>query len=149
MERNNNGKRISVTDAALVLIPLVMIIGAFTWMSTCGPKDDGSFMACHWAGQMVKALGCLQLVLAIVHAASADVRFKTGIDVSLACTGALTILTPGMLINLCQDSMMMCRAGTQPWTIVLSVLIIVAALADIFFTSAGADAKRHHRGQDK
>ena len=37
----------------LFVFSVVELIGIRTFFAPCGPKEDGSWMSCHWAGQAV------------------------------------------------------------------------------------------------
>ena len=138
-------KKTNITGMILAAISLIMLAGACTWFRTCAPMEDGSFMACHWAGQMIKATSALALLLSVIRIIMKDTGVKTGIDISIAALAVLIALIPGRLINLCMMDDMMCRAHTQPWTIGLAVILLIAAVADIFLLRSGAEADRHHR----
>lgn len=136
-----------IMGCALVLIPLVIVIGVNTWFQTCGPKDDGSYMACHWAGRAICAAAVMALVLAVLRLVMKDSMVKAGLDMGLAASGILMMLIPGRVISLCMMEDMMCRSHTQPWTMGLAALLTVAAIADLFIIYSGASADRHRRYQ--
>ncbi|MBO5574333.1 MAG: DUF4418 family protein, partial [Clostridium sp.] len=51
--------RIRATDIALTIISFLFLIGTKTIFGPCGPKEDGSFMTCHWAGQALFGIACV------------------------------------------------------------------------------------------
>ena len=138
-------KKTQITEIIMIAAEAVLLIGNNTWFKVCGPKDDGSFMACHWAGRMVTACALLLLALSIAHFIFKDLKAKAAADLSVGLTALMTLLTPGMIINLCGMPEMMCRAHTQPWVIVLSAVIIVAAAFDAFLVRSALEAEKHRR----
>lgn len=140
-------KKINITQIIMAASALLMLIGINTWFQTCGPMEDGSYMACHWAGQAVKGASAVLLVLSVAHVVMKDLHSKTALDLSIGVLGLMTALVPGTLINLCGMDTMMCRAHTQPWVIGLSAVIILAAAFDAFFCRSAADAEKHKRQQ--
>ena len=142
-KRSNTSNRIM--SCLLTVLPLVILIGVNTWFKTCGPKDDGSYMACHWAGRAVAAAAFMALVLAVFRMLLKDRGAKAGLDIALAACGVLMMITPGRVISLCAMEDMMCRAHTQPWTIALSAALLIAAAVDCFMIRSEADADKHRR----
>lgn len=142
---NKKNSLIGATDIVLIVTTFLMVIGINTWFKTCGPMEDGTYMACHWAGQAVKGLAALALVLAVVRIPVRDRMFRAGVDVSIALLAVLTALVPGRLISLCMMEDMMCRSHTQPWTIGLSILLLLAAAVDVISCCRAAADAKHSR----
>ena len=138
-------KKTVITEMTTAALSIILLIGNNTWFKVCGPKDDGSFMACHWAGRMITACAVLILVLTAAHIVFKDVKAKLALDLSIGCTAVMTLLAPGTIIGLCGDSMMMCRAHTQPWTIGLSAAIILAVCLDAFVSRSLTEGEKHKR----
>lgn len=122
-------KRIGATDIVLAALALALLIGILTFLKPCGPKDDGSWMTCHWAGRAVTGVSAALFVMALVHI-FVDDRVKQGLDIAAAVTAVLAIIIPGRLIDLCMMDTMRCRAVMTPGVIVLSVLTVAAAAVD-------------------
>ncbi|MBR1780599.1 MAG: DUF4418 family protein [Oscillospiraceae bacterium] len=121
---------IGVTDVILAVVELLFFIGMLTFLRPCAAMEDGSWMTCHWAGQAVTGVAGALLVIALAHL-FVDARAKIGMDIALAVVAVLAICIPGRLIHLCMMDMMRCRSVMTPGVIVLSVLTIAAAAADV------------------
>ncbi len=123
-------KPVGVCDIVMLALALVLFIGLLTFLRPCGPKDDGGWMTCHWAGQALRGVAGALLLLAVVRL---FVRggVKTGLDMGMAVLAALAICVPGRLIGLCMMDAMRCRAVMTPGVTVLSILMIAAAAADM------------------
>ena len=115
---------------ALILLAAaaVIIIGSQTFLSPC-IHEDGTFGACHWAGQTVLGLGCVLAVQAIF--AVCIRRACSGIYIGALPVCIMGILTPGTIIDLCHMSTMRCRAVMQPAMIILFSAALIAALAGL------------------
>ena len=52
-------KKVKERTAGIVMtvLSLLLTIGSKTIFSACGPKEDGSWMTCHWAEQAVFGMG--------------------------------------------------------------------------------------------
>ena len=123
--------RIGVTDIALLVLCAVLFIGTLTFLAPCGPKEDGAWMTCHWAGQTSIALAAVLLTLAVMHAAVPMGGAKLGIDLAVLPAAVLASQIPGHVIGLCMMETMRCRAVMRPGVAVFAVLIAAAAAWDL------------------
>ena len=123
-------KKIRVTDILLPVLSLVLCLGVKLVFPACGPKEDGTWMACHWAEQAVFAVSLALAAMAVlrffVHSG-----MKKGISLAMIPAAAVAAVIPGCLINLCIMDTMDCHAKMRPAVIVCCVLIILAAGADL------------------
>lgn len=129
MEKNH--KSAGVWDVVLLALSLILFIGLLSVLKPCGPREDGGWMTCHWAGQALRGVSGALLILALVRL---FVRggVKLGLDIGMAALAALAICIPGHLIGLCMMDAMRCRAVMAPGVTVISILTMAAAIIDIF-----------------
>ncbi len=123
-ERVQDMKKQTVPGMILLILGIVAALGSQTFLSPC-VHEDGSFGACHWAGQMLLGLSCVIGVLGILSLCFQ--RIRTGVYVSALPVCVLGILTPGTLIDLCRMSTMRCRMLMQPAMIILFSLALLCA----------------------
>ena len=135
-----NKTQIKALDIIVPALSLVFLVGILTVFQPCGPRDDGSWMSCHWAGRAVSGVAGAMLVLSVLRLFGGP-GVKRGIDLALIVLSALAALFPGRLIGLCMMHDMRCHMLTAPFTFVLSALTALAALFDLL-TSMGKE-KRH------
>ncbi len=109
-------KKQTVPAILILILSLVIVIGSRTFLSPC-VHEDGSFGACHWAGQTLLGLGAVLGILALLCLLVKPSR--AGIYLSALPVCALGILTPGTLISLCHMSTMRCRMVMQPAMVIL------------------------------
>ena len=124
-------RRFGVCDFLLALTALLFLLGLLFVFAPCGPKEDGGWMTCHWAGQALKGTAVLELVLALAHLIPAPAERKIGLDLALAATAVLAHLIPGRLIGLCLMASMRCRSVMTPSVTVFSALLAALALLDL------------------
>ena len=122
---------LGITDILLPVLSIVFLIGLLTFAGACGPKEDGSFMTCHWAGQAAKALAVLLLITSIIRLAVRDRGMKKGLSIAIVLTAITAAVIPGILINLCMMNTMHCHVVMQPFIIVMAVLLAAGAIIDI------------------
>ena len=116
----------------LLIIAAVIAVGSQTFLSPC-VHDDGSFGACHWAGQALLGLGCVLFVQGILALCIRSTRAGAYLSALPVC--AMGILTPGTLIDLCHMSTMRCRAVMQPAMIILFAAAFLIALAGVLLNA--------------
>ena len=137
----HNHPRVRVSDLLLLVFSAVELAGVRTFFAPCGPKEDGSWMSCHWAGQAVTGAAVVLVVLALIHLAVRSPEMKLGLDVGLLAAAVYTALVPGRLIGLCMMPDMRCHQLMTPGVTVCSVLVLAAAVADAALI--GRKGKRH------
>ena len=123
-------KSLPIVEIALFALTLLYFIGTLTFLSPCGPKEDGGFMTCHWAGQALKGVSCLMAAIAAMALAARNAAAKRGLMTALVPAGVLAALVPGRLIGLCMMNSMTCRAVTQPAALVFGLAVAVLALIE-------------------
>ena len=94
-------KTFLVTDAVAALLSVVSLIGIFTVFAPCGPKEDGSWMVCRWAGNAVKGISLVLAVLSLIRLFIADEKIKIGLSLAVFAVAILETAVPGHLISLC------------------------------------------------
>ena len=138
-------KRPGVCDILILAVTAAMMIGARTWFAPCDHlTESGGYMACHWAGEALKAASLLALCLAAAHLVPSG-GVKAGLDIALIGLGALTACLPGGVISLCMNADMTCRAVTRPWALILGAALALLSAADIILAASRASNARHAR----
>ena len=123
-------RKITWTVWLQILIGAVFTIGMLTFLKPCGPKEDGTWMNCHYAGQALLAAAAVMLIVGLAGIA---VRRRTGKICLAAAQIVLAILVfavPGQ-IGLCMMPEMRCRAVMRPGASVFAVLMILCAAAEL------------------
>ena len=115
----------------LTALSLFLTIGVKTVFAACGPKEDGSWMACHWAEQAVFASGIVLSCISVMILLISDEKVRLGLSLAVIPAAAVTALIPGVFSGLCMMTNMHCHTVTRPSVTVISVLIAAAALVDV------------------
>mgnify|MGYP002623852021 FL=1 len=122
---NNKKLNIGVTDIILLVLSAVFFLGLLTFLAPCGPKDDGSWMTCHWAGQALRGISAVLLVISGIHFFVKDSKIKLGLSLAAIPAAILSLILPGNLIGLCMMNTMRCHSVMRTGTMIISVLILV------------------------
>ena len=130
MKKNNVLQ--NIVGIVLLVITVMLFVGSLTFLKTCCPKEDGSWMTCHWAGQAIVGVSCFLLVLALANLIMKNRRGKIGVSVGILANAVLAILIPGRLIDTCMMSDMHCNAITKPSVTVFGVVIIIVTIVNIW-----------------
>ena len=121
----------SFCDILLPVLALAFFLGLLFAFGPCGPKEDGGWMTCHWAGQAVKGVAGLLLLLSLLHLIPGRAELKMGLDLAQMAAAVLAILLPGHLISMCMMHNMRCHSVMTPAVTVFSVLLVAASLIDL------------------
>lgn len=118
---------------------LLMMIGTVTVFRACPMKDDGTWMHCHTAQNVVAAAGGVMCVLLLIAAFVNNRMVRTALY-GLCIAGFVgTFLTPGVLISMCMMDTMRCYAVMQPFVRIMSgAALVCAAIA----AARGADGPK-------
>lgn len=131
--------RFGAGDIALLVVSVIFLIGIIALFSACGPKEDGTWMACHWAGNAITGLAAVLVAISVIHAIAPDAQMKAGLAIATIPVALYAAILPSNVIALCMMDTMQCRAVMQPATIALSTLMIAAAVFDILWYRRKAD----------
>lgn len=123
-------KKISFTDIFFFILSLTLVFGTAFVFHACGQKDDGSWMRCHWAENVVIAIGIALSVLAISRFLISDQKIKAGLSLSFLAFSLLSAFVPGVVIPLCMIKDMRCHTIMRPSVVVISILIFIVSLVD-------------------
>lgn len=127
-------KRSSAYTACDILLPLLALaffLGLLFVFGPCGPKEDGGWMTCHWAGQALRGLAGALLVIALLHLLPGRAEMKMGLDLATLPLSVLALLLPGRLIGLCTMASMQCRSVMRPAVTVFAVLLMIVSALDL------------------
>lgn len=122
--------RIGISDVLLPVFSILYLVGIRTVFHPCGPKEDGSWMTCHWAGQMVTGLAVVLVVLSVAHVITTNTGVKLGLDLGILAVSVYSALIPGKLISLCMMPDMRCHQLMTPGVIICSILVLAAVALD-------------------
>lgn len=134
-------KKISAFDVVLAVLSAFLFVGILFIFKPCGPKEDGSWMRCHWAGISVAGVAAVLTVISIARF-FLDSKVKTGTDIAIIPSAILAALLPGTLISLCGMKTMVCHTATKPAVIVISILIALTAAADLILLIKSASKNK-------
>lgn len=125
-----------IPAVVVVILAVLTAVGVKTFLSPC-VHEDGTFGACHWAGQAVFGLAIVIAAQGVIAIAWKDAAVRTGLYLAMAFNAILGILTPGILISLCAMADMRCRMIMRPAMIVLFSLQLVCAAAGVLLSNRG------------
>ena len=134
-------KQFSPGAAVALLLSAVTAAGSVSFLGPC-VHEDGSFGACHWAGQAMLGIGLLLAALSLTALLVKDGRLRAGILFAAAAAAVLGIFVPGTLINLCGMATMRCRAVMRPAVTLLCALTAVSCLAGGIAAYRKADSEK-------
>lgn len=126
---------IGVSDIVLAVVSVFFVAGIFSFFGACGPKADGSWMMCHWAGQIEKGLSVVLAVIALARLFVKNSKVKLGLSLSIVPVAVFAALVPGHIIHLCMMKTMRCHTIMHPAIVVIAVVLVAAAVIDSIIQS--------------
>lgn len=125
--------RRSTAMAAVTLVASAFLaVGVMTLFHACAPKDDGTWMSCHYAQLVVCGLACAMAALSLV-ALVVRHRAAAWLHAAVAALAVVAAFVPGGVIHLCMMAGMRCRAVMRPSVVLTCVVIAACALASALF----------------
>ena len=131
-------KNRTVFAAAFVLIGLLVILAPTVLFAVCESEKK---MACYYTGKAVIGIGILIVALGVVYFFLKNKGTRLGIAIAEFFTSGLVLAFPLKLTGLCKMSDMACRVKTLPALIVVSILLVIVSLIDIFFLAKGVKSE--------
>lgn len=128
MAGREQGRRSRGLAVAVLVVSAFLAVGVMTLFHACAPKDDGTWMSCHYAQLAVFGLACAMVVLSL-SALVARRGAAFWLHLAVAGLAVVSAFVPGGAISLCMMAGMRCRAVMRPSVILLSVVIAVLAVA--------------------
>lgn len=125
--------------AVLFVICLIYTLGLFTFFHACGPKEDGTFMTCHWAEMALRGVALVMLIQSAfiflhegLSAAGHDALANRFPDLSasgptLVPLAVFSAVLPGHVIPICMMESMRCRSILSPYALLMNLLIVIIA----------------------
>lgn len=126
-------KNRTIFAIVFVLLGLLIILSPTVLFPVCGAHEMK--MSCFYTKQAEIGVGAVVTALGVIYFLLKNKDIRIGLSIAQILNAALVLALPLKLTGLCKMSEMSCRVKTLPALIVLSVLLGVVALADIFFLS--------------
>lgn len=119
-------KNVRMADIVFAVFNIIFFFGSIFVFHTCAAKDDGTWMTCHYAGNIITLLSAICTVLSVTNL-FVKLETKIGLFISEFLIYAGLIFVPGNLIPLCMMSEMQCNAVAKPCTLIFSVTGILCS----------------------
>ncbi len=143
-----SGTSTLVTGIVMLLLSALLLVGILTFFAPCGPKDDGSYMSCHWIGQETIGFAVALILISVIHLIVPK-DIKLGLGIAMIPVSLLAAVVPYALMGSCMMETMTCNALTKPAVAVVSVLVLITAVIDVIvlFKNRGAEGKKERKGE--
>lgn len=129
----NKKPNIGVRDIIFLVLSSIYLVGIKTFFRACDPKEDGSWMVCHWASQAIIAFAIVIAAISVLHLIMTSPLVKAGLSLALIPCVILSATVPGGFIKLCRMTTMRCHTVTRPSVLVISIIFVVVAVIDVIF----------------
>ena len=130
--KEEKNKRFGARAWVLLGLSLAYLLGVLFVFSPCGPKEDGTWMNCHWAGVAIAWLAGGMTALCVLRLVLRGARARMACSLALLPLAVAAFMVPGRIVPMCMSLDMRCHAVMAPAAAVFSALVALAALADGF-----------------
>ena len=129
-------KTLRTIKIAAVALAVLYAVGSFTFFRACPAKDDGSFMVCHYTQITNTLFGVIYVILTVADMLIPE-KYGFSKGFAAAVITAAGVITVAMLFVLpfCMMNTMRCHTTLRPFSIVLSLCLIVLETAGCMILS--------------
>lgn len=121
----SSDSRIKVLPAITAAACAFLAAGVMLIFHACGPKDDGTWMSCHYAQLTVFAFALVMTVLSLAAVFTGRRNLRTVLYIAVMACAVISAVIPQNVIRLCMMPEMRCRAVMRPVVILMDVLIVL------------------------
>lgn len=114
-----------------VFTAILYIVGPNSIFKVCEVGD--SPMKCHWSVLAESGVAIILLGIALIYGITKTFREKSLISFVTILIGTVAIIIPSVLIGGCSMKTMACQSQAFPAFYVISLLIILVSIANIFY----------------
>lgn len=122
-----------ITGIVLMLAGLLYIMVPHLILPVCGHVADTPFMKCFWTARAELGLGIVVIWGGLLLLLMRALAVRTGVCLVLLAVTVLAASLPLGLIGMCRMADMPCRAGTLPALVLLSILLCLFLLGNLFY----------------
>lgn len=125
--------------AVLLVLSLILTLGVLFVFHACGAKEDGSWMACHWAQQATAGAGAVLVIFSLYLFIAKNNSERRAVSRAMFPVTLLAMCIPGGIVHMCMMDSMRCRSVMRPAVLLVCVLIIMAAEVSNYTNSKDED----------
>ncbi len=123
-------KKSIIFDIVIIAISLFYVLGTALIFTSCPPKDDGSFMTCHWAWKAVVSCAVVLLIQSVIRLLFHNHTAKAAISAAMIPIAVLSAIIPNNIIKLCMMTDMHCHTALKPFALVMGIIISLVLAAN-------------------
>ncbi len=124
-----------IFDIILIVFSALFVFGSGFLFTSCGPKEDGSYMVCHWAWIAVVSIAAVLLIQSLLRLFFTSSDAKKAMSAVMLPLSLLAAVLPDNLIKLCMMNNMHCHTVMRPFAMVMGIVIALTAACDIIAES--------------
>lgn len=128
-------KVLLLTECVTAALSAFLCAGVRFVFHACAPKEDGSWMTCHWAEQAVFAAAIILVVQSVLLFLIRRNGIKSGIAMAMVPVALSVAVLPGGSIRLCMMESMRCHTVMRPAVTILAVLTAVCAAVTAYISA--------------
>ncbi|QNU68591.1 DUF4418 family protein [Ruminiclostridium herbifermentans] len=120
-----------ITSLIYLITALLLIVGPNTIFKVCEVMEKP--MKCYYSTKAVVGIAIILIAIAILYFFTRTIRESLLLTIAVIPIGIITLLIPSILIGGCSMKTMACQAVSFPAIYVISVLLIIISVFNIFY----------------
>jgi hypothetical protein len=133
-----------ISGTVTIALGLLIAFGPQFIFKVCNATEDG-FPQCHWSAQAEIGMGMVLVALGGCFLVFAEQKTRFGLTIGVFLISIIALLIPHFLIGGCSMMSMACRRVAFPALSVISILLLVGAVANMFFLEGKTQKYNQHK----
>ena len=116
-----------------IIAAAALAAGVMTAFTACELKEDGTWMHCHGAQQLVFGLGIAITAVSVIMLFLKKKGIRILLGLANIVLAVVTLAVPGGIVSMCMMADMRCHMVMKPFVILMSIVIIVLTVCSLIF----------------
>jgi hypothetical protein len=134
-----------ISGAVTVVLGLLIAFGPQFIFKVCSFVED-NFPRCHWSAQAEIGMGMIIAALGVCLIVLDEEKTRLGLTIGILLADIIVLFIPHKLIGGCGMMTMDCRRVAFPALSLIGGLLLVGAVANIFFLERNMQKENHPPG---
>lgn len=122
-----------ISGVIVIIAGILFILIPYFILPVCEHMPNMPIMKCFWTARVELGLGIVIIFGGILLLLFRHLYARMGVCLMLLAVAVLALTVPVGLVGVCPMPNMPCRMGTLPGLVVLSILLILFLLGNLFY----------------
>jgi uncharacterized integral membrane protein len=133
-----------ISGAVTIVLGLLIAFGPQFIFKVCNVTEE-SVPLCHWSAQAEIGMGMILVALGGCFLVFAEQKTRFGLTIGVFLISIIVLFIPHALIGGCSMMSMACRRVAFPALSVISILLLMGSMANMFFLEGKTQKDNQHK----